>query len=219
MEKINPTTIAAVKMLEAATRLMIDNKENLNDIEREILDILIKTRNETSLLSRLNERTEMPCEKSEKIYTDGACSGNPGPGGWSMVRILEGKNVAPQIASKGFRHTTNNRMELMAVIHALSLFRVSKTRIEIISDSKYVVDAITKGWLKSWAKEGFDRPANPDLWRQLYALLKEVKKEHEVIFTWVKGHAGNKYNEMADKLAVEAIENDQKEADVYYETV
>lgn len=92
----------------------------------------------------------------------------------------------------------------MGAIAALEMPRRTKTSIEIISDSRYVVDAINKGWLDSWAKNNFSKPANPDLWKVLNAALKSVKEKHDITFTWVKGHAGNKWNEMADKLAVEA---------------
>lgn len=141
--------------------------------------------------------------KRVEIFTDGACSGNPGPGGFGAVLRYNG--VEKEI-SGGEASTTNNRMELSGVIEAL---RVLKEPCEVIlcSDSKYVCDAITKGWAKSWQKNGWrkadKKPAlNADLWETLLPLLEK----HKVTVNWVKGHAGHPENERCDRLAVAAIE-------------
>lgn len=141
--------------------------------------------------------------KEVKIYTDGACSGNPGPGGYGCVLIYKGHE---KHMSGGERETTNNRMELTAVIEALSALR-EPCRVTLISDSKYVVDAIEKGWLDSWRENGWKKAdgkaaLNVDLWERLLPLLET----HEVTFDWVKGHDGNEYNEICDRLAVEESE-------------
>ena len=136
--------------------------------------------------------------KHVDIYTDGACRGNPGKGGWGAVLIYKG--VEKEL-SGGERMTTNNRMELSAVIAALSALR-EPCEITLTSDSKYVVDAVTKGWAQSWKAKGWKKadksPAlNADLWDKLLALLDY----HTVTFVWVKGHAGHPYNERCDALA------------------
>ncbi len=138
-------------------------------------------------------------ETKVKIYTDGACSGNPGPGGWGAVLIYG--DHEKQI-SGGESNTTNNRMELTAVIEALSLLN-RPCKVTLTTDSKYVVDSVTKRWVYGWQKRGWKKsdgkPAiNVDLWRKLLPLLDV----HEVEFLWIKGHAGHKYNEICDKLAV-----------------
>lgn len=135
------------------------------------------------------------------IYTDGACSGNPGPGGFGI--ILQYGEHRKEI-SQGFEHTTNNRMELLAVITALEALK-TPCMVDLYSDSKYVIDAIQKGWAVKWRAKNWMRtpkePAkNPDLWEKLLQLL-EV---HEVTFHWVKGHAENENNNRCDQLAVEA---------------
>ena len=141
--------------------------------------------------------------KEVKIYTDGACSGNPGPGGYGCVLIYKGKEKR---ISGGERETTNNRMELTAVIEALSALK-EPCQVTLISDSRYVVDAIEKGWLESWRQNGWkkaDKKAalNVDLWEKLLPLLDT----HKVTFDWVKGHDGDEYNEICDRLAVEESE-------------
>ena len=133
------------------------------------------------------------------IYTDGACSGNPGPGGWGVVLRCRGKEKE---LSGGEESTTNNRMELTAVIEALKALKRG-CKVEICTDSKYVVDGITKGWAASWRKNGWrkadKKPAlNPDLWE---ILLDELEK-HEYEFVWIKGHNGHPENERCDSLAV-----------------
>ncbi len=141
--------------------------------------------------------------KRVEIYTDGACSGNPGPGGFGAI-LVYGK-LEKEI-SGGSAVTTNNRMELMAVISALRALKES-CYVTITTDSKYVCDGITKGWAESWQKKGWrkadGKPAlNPELWGELLELLSR----HEYSFVWVKGHAGHPYNERCDRLAVAAIE-------------
>ncbi len=138
--------------------------------------------------------------KHVDIYTDGACRGNPGKGGWGAILVYRG--VEKEL-SGGERMTTNNRMELSAVIAALSALR-EPCEITLTSDSKYVVDAVTKGWAKSWQSRGWVKPdkspaLNPDLWEKLLRLLDY----HSVTFVWVKGHAGHPYNERCDKLATD----------------
>ena len=137
--------------------------------------------------------------KEVTIYTDGACSGNPGPGGWGAVLIYKGHEKE---ISGGEAQTTNNRMELTAVISALSALKEPCT-VELYSDSKYVIDALSKGWARSWQKKGWiksdKKPAlNPDLWQSLL----ELTDKNTMHYHWVKGHADNKYNERCDTLAV-----------------
>ena len=137
--------------------------------------------------------------KTVTIYTDGACSGNPGPGGWGA--ILEFKGTEKEL-SGGEAQTTNNRMELMGVISALEALK-EPCRVELYSDSKYVIDALTKGWAQNWQRNGWrkadKKPAlNIDLWERLLSLCQR----HEVICHWVKGHAENPKNNRCDQLAV-----------------
>lgn len=137
--------------------------------------------------------------KQIEIYTDGACSGNPGPGGWGAVLVYNGKEKE---LSGSEKETTNNRMELTAVIMALNALN-QPCEVKLTTDSKYVCDAINKSWVYSWRKNGWKKsdkkPAlNVDLWKELLSLLEK----HEVEFIWVKGHSGHKYNEICDALAV-----------------
>ena len=141
--------------------------------------------------------------KTVEIYTDGACSGNPGPGGWGAV--LRYRGIEKEL-SGGEAMTTNNRMELTAVIEALEALK-EPCVVELWSDSKYVVDALEKGWARSWQKKGWikadKKPAlNPDLW----ARLLELSETHELRCHWVKGHADNEFNNRCDALAVAARE-------------
>ncbi len=138
--------------------------------------------------------------KTVEIFTDGACSGNPGPGGWGAVLRYNG--IVKEL-SGGEARTTNNRMELSAVIAALSALK-EPCRVILTSDSKYVTDGVTKGWAVGWRARGWKKsdgnPAlNPDLWQKLLELLEQ----HRVEFVWVKGHAGHPENERCDALAVE----------------
>jgi ribonuclease HI len=137
--------------------------------------------------------------KTVEIYTDGACSGNPGPGGWGA--ILRYNGIEKEL-SGGEAQTTNNRMELKGVIAALSALKEPCT-VELYSDSKYVIEALEKGWAVSWREKGWRRadrkPAlNPDLWETLLELIAE----HEMHYHWVKGHADNAFNNRCDALAV-----------------
>ncbi len=137
--------------------------------------------------------------KTVHLYTDGACSGNPGPGGWGAVLIY---GEARKELSGGERDTTNNRMELTAAIRGLQALR-EPCRVILTSDSRYLVDAVTKGWLSSWQRRGWKKAGNDpvlnvDLWQQLLPLLEQ----HQVEFVWVKGHAGHPENECCDRMAV-----------------
>ena len=137
--------------------------------------------------------------KTVTLYTDGACSGNPGPGGWGA--ILEFQGIEKEL-SGGEDNTTNNRMELTAVIEGLSALKESCI-VELYSDSKYVIDGLSKGWAVSWRKNGWKKadkkPAlNPDLWAKLLDLVAE----HQVRYHWVKGHAENPKNNRCDEMAV-----------------
>lgn len=145
------------------------------------------------------------------IYTDGSALGNPGPGGYGIVmRFGEKKKEI----SAGFRKTTNNRMELLAVITALESLKTNKYPIHIYSDSKYVIDSITKGWLNNWVKKGFKDKKNVDLWKKYL----KVAQPYQVIFHWVKGHAGNPDNERCDRLAVEKAEKGPHAIDHEFES-
>lgn len=132
-----------------------------------------------------------------EIYTDGAASGNPGPGGFGVVLKFNGHRKE---ISGGFRHTTNNRMELMAVIVGLESITNPNLDVKVYSDSKYVVDAINLNWIHGWRKTGFKNKANPDLWQRFLRVYNA--KKHS--FIWVKGHADNAENNRCDVLAVAA---------------
>ncbi len=137
--------------------------------------------------------------KFVEIYSDGACSGNPGPGGWGAILRCDGREKE---LSGGEPYTTNNRMELTGVIEALSALKFP-CEVKLTTDSKYVVDGIEKGWAQGWKKRGWKKsdgkPAlNPDLWEKLLELLAV----HDVEFCWIKGHAGHPENERCDRLAV-----------------
>lgn len=140
--------------------------------------------------------------KKVTIYTDGACSGNPGPGGWGAVLLYGDKEKR---TSGGDKETTNNRMELQATISSLNLLKES-CEVELYTDSKYVMDGITKwihGWIKNNWRNAQKKPVkNDDLWKELL----EATKRHKINWNWVKGHSGNFYNDIADELAVKAIE-------------
>ena len=143
--------------------------------------------------------------KTVTLYTDGACSGNPGAGGWACV--LEYQGVQKQM-SGGAAETTNNQMELMAVIVGLEAIK-KPAEVNIISDSKYVVDAFNNNWIEGWIKKGWKTAGktpvkNVDLWQRLL----HAKSQHDVTFTWVKGHAGHEYNERCDFLAVSAYKSE-----------
>ncbi len=156
----------------------------------------------------------MTVHKRVDIYTDGACSGNPGPGGYGTVMLCGERRKE---LSGGFRKTTNNRMELLAVITGLRALK-QPCAVTVFSDSKYIVDAVNKNWARRWQANGWrrnknDRALNPDLWGQLLALLDT----HTVNLRWVKGHAGNPGNERADALAVAAANANNLAIDEVYE--
>lgn len=148
------------------------------------------------------------------IYTDGACSGNPGPGGYGIIILSEKKR---QELSGGYKLTTNNRMELMAVIVGLEQLEIPSI-VNLYTDSKYIVDAVTKGWAKrwranSWKRNKKDKAMNPDLWEKLLDLCDK----HQVEFYWVRGHSGNIENERCDKLAVKASQKLDLPSDLGYQ--
>lgn len=145
-----------------------------------------------------------------RIYTDGAAQGNPGPGGFGTI-LKFGSHVKE--ISQGFRLTTNNRMELLAVIIGLEAIKKHDLPIMIFSDSKYVVDSVEKGWLWNWEKKKFKDKANVDLWLRYIALHKKLKPR----FTWIKGHAGHPENERCDQLAVQAASSTILLVDKEYE--
>ncbi|MBN1250547.1 MAG: ribonuclease HI [Bacteroidales bacterium] len=131
------------------------------------------------------------------IYTDGAARGNPGPGGYGTV-LISGKHRKE--LSDGFNLTTNNRMELLAVIAGLEALKKEGSNVTIYSDSKYVVDSVEKNWVFNWEKKSFKDKKNPDLWKRFL----KIYKKHNIKFVWIKGHANIKENERCDQLAVEA---------------
>jgi ribonuclease HI len=145
-----------------------------------------------------------------QIYTDGACSGNPGPGGYGVIMKFNGRE---KIITEGFRKTTNNRMELLSVIVALEKITTDKYPVEIYSDSKYVIDSITKGWVFNWVKTNFKGKKNEDLWKRFL----EVESKFNITYHWVKGHNGHPENERCDQIAVESIKNQSLGVDKIYE--
>jgi ribonuclease HI len=130
------------------------------------------------------------------MYTDGASRGNPGPGGYGVI-LMSGPHRKE--LSAGFKLTTNNRMELLAVIVGLEALKKT-CAVTVYSDSKYVVDSVEKKWIYGWVKKGFSKVKNPDLWQRFL----KIYPKHQVRFVWVKGHADNPYNERCDELAVQA---------------
>ncbi|QYJ68879.1 ribonuclease HI [Flavobacterium litorale] len=146
------------------------------------------------------------------IYTDGAAKGNPGNGGYGIVMELVGQPYRKEFY-EGFRRTTNNRMELLAVIVGLEKLKNPNTSVLVVSDSKYVVDAVTKGWVFNWEKKGFKDKKNPDLWKRFL----KVYRKHKVDFKWIKGHNNHPQNERCDELAVMAATQPNLNIDAYYE--
>ncbi len=144
------------------------------------------------------------------IYTDGAARGNPGPGGYGIV--LKSGKYRKEL-SAGFRNTTNNRMELLAVIVALEKLKLANSMVEIYTDSKYVADAVEKGWVFDWERIQFKKKKNPDLWIRFL----KIYRKHQVKFHWVKGHANIPENERCDQLAVEASKKNNLLIDKGYE--
>jgi ribonuclease HI len=145
-----------------------------------------------------------------RIYTDGAAQGNPGPGGYGVVMRF-GDHVKE--LSQGFRLTTNNRMELLAVIEGLKAIKKEGIPVTIYSDSKYVVDAVEKGWIWGWEKKNFSKKANADLWQRYILLHKKFNPK----FNWIRGHAGHPENERCDYLAVKAANSGNLLIDEQYE--
>jgi len=143
-------------------------------------------------------------------YTDGAASGNPGPGGFGVV--LEAGKHRRELWG-GFRRTTNNRMELLAVITALEALKKPGMEVLVVSDSKYVIDSVEQGWVFDWEKKGFAKKKNPDLWKRFLAIFRQ----HKVKFEWIRGHNGHPQNELCDRLAVAAREQRDLQADEVYE--
>jgi ribonuclease HI len=131
------------------------------------------------------------------IYTDGASSGNPGPGGYGVV-LISGRHRLEK--SEGFRLTTNNRMELLAVITGLEALKIPGSKVVVYTDSKYVADSVEKGWVFQWEAKAFKKKKNPDLWIRFL----KVYRKHNVRFVWIKGHSNNAENEICDHLAVTA---------------
>jgi ribonuclease HI len=143
------------------------------------------------------------------IYTDGASSGNPGPGGYGIV-LISGKHRLEK--SKGFRLTTNNRMELLAVVEGLEALKIPGSNVVVYTDSKYVSDPVTKGWLFQWELKNFRNKKNPDLWIRFL----KIYRKHKVRFVWIRGHSNITENEVCDRLAVNAYLNGPLHEDTGY---
>ena len=149
--------------------------------------------------------------KKVEIFTDGACSGNPGPGGYGVILRFNGNEKE---LSAGYKKTTNNRMELLAIIVGLEALKES-CEVNLYSDSRYIIDALTKGWLtrwqaNRWKRNKIDKVKNVDLWKRLLPLLEK----HKINFHWVKGHAGHAENERCDVLAVQAANSQNLKDDI-----
>ena len=146
------------------------------------------------------------------IYTDGAAKGNPGPGGYGVLMELVGTPHKKEFY-EGFRHTTNNRMELLAVIVGLEKITQPKMSVLVVSDSKYVVDSVLKKWVLGWEKKGFANRKNSDLWKRFL----KIYRQHDIDFKWIKGHNNHPQNERCDQLAVFASEQKMLSVDAFYE--
>ena len=146
------------------------------------------------------------------IYTDGSSRGNPGPGGYGVILELAGTPYNKSF-SEGFRLTTNNRMELLAVIVGLEKITKPNQNVLVVSDSKYVVDAVEKKWVFGWEKKDFKDKKNPDLWQRFLKIFRQ----HHVSFKWIKGHNNHPQNEFCDKIAVEAALSQNLNVDKWYE--
>jgi len=146
------------------------------------------------------------------IYTDGAAKGNPGPGGYGVVMEMVGSPYKKEFF-EGFRHTTNNRMELLAVIVGLEKLKTENTNVLVISDSKYVVDSVLKKWVFGWEKKEYVGKKNPDLWKRFLVVFRK----HHVDFKWIKGHNNHPQNERCDELAVMASSQNTLSVDTFYE--
>tara|TARA_Y100000768_G_scaffold195661_1_gene146793 strand:- start:5435 stop:5896 length:462 start_codon:yes stop_codon:yes gene_type:complete len=148
--------------------------------------------------------------KKIKIYTDGSSIGNPGPGGYGIILYWEGKI---RELTGGYRKTTNNRMELLAVIIGLESLKYKPSNVTIFSDSKYVIDSIEKKWVFNWEKKNFKGKKNHDLWKRLL----EIYREHEIKFRWIKGHNNHPQNERCDFLALQSAKGSSLSIDEFYE--
>lgn len=148
-------------------------------------------------------------EADVHIYTDGSARGNPGPGGYGIIMEWVGKPYTKEF-SEGFKRTTNNRMELLAVIEALSSLKKENLMVTVFTDSKYVVDAVEKKWLDRWERTAFKGKKNVDLWR----MFLKLSKRHHIQFKWIKGHNAHPQNERCDALAVAASKNRILKTDV-----
>jgi ribonuclease HI len=146
------------------------------------------------------------------IYTDGAAKGNPGNGGYGIVMELAGTPHKKEFY-EGFRYTTNNRMELLAVIVGLEKLKKPNMKVLVVSDSKYVIDSVEKKWVFGWEKKGFAGKKNPDLWKRFLVIYRK----HQVDFKWIKGHNNHTQNERCDELAVYASSLKELSVDAFYE--
>ena len=150
--------------------------------------------------------------KKINIYTDGSSIGNPGPGGYGIIMVLE-NNAYKKEVSQGFSLTTNNRMELLAVIVALENIKIISSNVEVFTDSKYVSDAVEKKWVFEWEKLNFKKKKNSDLWKRFLIIYRK----HNVTFRWIKGHNNHPENERCDYLANKAARSSNLIRDTYYE--
>ena len=161
-------------------------------------------------VSNSNESKENILKDS--ISVDAACSGNPGKGGYGILMRVPEKKYQKTF-SEGFRLTTNNRMELLAVIEALEKLKNPEENVHVFTDSKYVADAINQNWIFGWIKKGFKNVKNPDLWQRFIPLFRK----HKIEFHWIKGHAGHPENEICDQLAVKASQSSNLKIDAFFE--
>ena len=150
--------------------------------------------------------------KKINIYTDGSSIGNPGPGGYGIIMVLE-DNAYKKEVSQGFSLTTNNRMELLAVIVALENIKIINSNVEVFTDSKYVSDAVEKKWVFEWEKLNFKKKKNSDLWKRFLIIYRK----HNVTFRWIKGHNHHPENERCDYMANKAARSSNLIKDTYYE--
>ena len=150
--------------------------------------------------------------KKINIYTDGSSIGNPGPGGYGIIMILENATYKKEL-SQGFKLTTNNRMELLAVIVALESIKITDSNVEVFTDSKYVSDAVDKQWVFKWETINFKKKKNPDLWKRFLLIYRK----HNVTFTWIKGHNNHPENERWDYMANSSAKRSNLINDIYYE--
>ena len=150
--------------------------------------------------------------KKINIYTDGSSIGNPGPGGYGIIMVLENNTYKKEV-SQGFSLTTNNRMELLAVTVALENIKIINSIVEVFTDSKYVSDAVEKKWVFEWEKLNFKKKKNSDLWKRFLIIYRK----HNITFTWIKGHNNHPENERCDYMANKAARSSNLIKDTYYE--